>query len=851
MVHYFIGDLGHFFVISAFVAAVASAFCWYKATRAVDIQEKKFWSQNGTTGFYAHAFSVLGICVTLFIIIANHYFEYHYAYSHSDSKLPDHYLISTFWNGQEGSFLLWMFWHAVLGLILIHTNRFWQAPVMTVFALVQAFLGSMILGVVLPLVDFKIGSSPFILLRDVMQNAPVFKANPEFVPAEGNGLNPLLQNYWMVIHPPTLFLGFATTLIPFSYCIAGLWVKKYREWVRPALPWALFAGAVLGTGILMGGYWAYETLNFGGYWNWDPVENAVYVPWLILVAAIHTMITYKNSETALKASVILVVAVFVLILYSTFLTRSGVLGDSSVHSFTDLGLNGQLLIYLFFFLIVATALAVVRWKEIPTSNKEVSTYSREFWIFIGTLVLCLMGFQVLMPTSIPVWNKVIGLFGGSSNMAPPADQVGYYTKFQLWFAVAVALLSGVGQFFWWKRIEPKQLYKELLTPVLITAIAFVVIINIILSTMGSGAIQNIRFLIILFFGLFTVFANGKILVGLVKSSPSLSGGAVAHIGVGLMLVGIMFSAGYSRVVSLNNTGLLYSREASDEYNRENLLLFINEPRTMAGYNIEYKGERLEPREKSGYVNPNDVEPTNDIYFVVAKRDIYYNEKKLYNAKDTFEIFPENKYYEIQLTSQSGRKHVLYPRIQDNPNMGMAASPDIKRDVSRDLYAHIIDLNDPEKAEWSKVEEIKVSANQQFFANDYVGVLENVERVFNIGSVELDSADVAVKGTIKVKGEYDEYLAEPIFIIRNRMVGRIPFEIRDLGVQISLLNIHPESGQFTLGISTRQKDWVVLKALEKPMINVLWIGTFVLMAGFTIAIIRRYKEFSKMKEKGLE
>jgi cytochrome c-type biogenesis protein CcmF len=246
-----------------------------------------------------------------------------------------------------------------------------------------------------------------------------------------------------------------------------------------------------------------------------------------------------------------------------------------------------------------------------------------------------------------------------------------------------------------------------------------------------------------------------------------------------------------------------------------------------------------------------VEFTNDLYHVVAKRDIFYNGHKLYSAKDTFEIFPENKYYEIQLTGQSGKKHVLYPRIQDNPNMGMAASPDIKRDLTKDLYAHVVDLNDPEKAEWSKVEEVKVFANQEFFANDYVAVLDKVERIFSISNVALDSADVAVKALIRIKGEYQDYIADPVFIIRNRMVGRIPSEIRDLGVQISLLNIHPESGQFTIGVSSRQKDWVVLKALEKPMINVLWIGTLVVMVGFSMAIVRRYKEFSKMKEKGLE
>jgi cytochrome c-type biogenesis protein CcmF len=315
--HYFIGNLGHFFVITSFVSALVTFFSYYKATMTQEVVAKSHWLLNGKIGFYIHAISVLGIVVTLFTIISNHYFEYHYAYAHSDKKLPVYYLISTFWNGQEGSFLLWMFWHAVLGLVVIYTNRFWEAPVMTVFAIVQAFLASMILGVVLPGLEMKIGSSPFILLRDAMPD-PIFTLQPDFVPQDGTGLNPLLQNYWMVIHPPTLFLGFALTLVPFSFCIAGLWLKKYRDWVRPALPWSLVAGAILGLGILMGGYWAYETLNFGGYWNWDPVENAVYVPWLILIASIHTMITYKNSEMALKASIILVIGVFILILYSTF-----------------------------------------------------------------------------------------------------------------------------------------------------------------------------------------------------------------------------------------------------------------------------------------------------------------------------------------------------------------------------------------------------------------------------------------------------------------------------------------------------------------------------------------------------
>ena len=284
-------------------------------------------------------------------------------------------------------------------------------------------------------------------------------------PEDGKGLNALLQNYWMVIHPPTLFLGFALTVVPFSFCMAGLWLKKYSDWIRPALPWSLFGGAVLGLGILMGGYWAYETLNFGGYWNWDPVENAVYVPWIFLIASIHTMITYKNSETALKASIILVISVFIFILYATFLTRSGILGDASVHSFTDLGLSGQLLIVSAVFLWLRHCTFCYSLEKNSIDGKEASAYSREFWIFIGATTLCLMGFQVIAGTSIPVINSVIGFFGVETKFAPPTDAVAFYSKFQIWFAIVLGILSAVGQFFWWKKIDRKILLNELFIPV--------------------------------------------------------------------------------------------------------------------------------------------------------------------------------------------------------------------------------------------------------------------------------------------------------------------------------------------------------------------------------------------------
>jgi cytochrome c-type biogenesis protein CcmF len=290
---------------------------------------------------------------------------------------------------------------------------------------------------------------------------------------------------------------------------------------------------VLGVGILMGAYWAYETLNFGGYWNWDPVENAVYVPWLVLVASYHTMITYRKSSTALKTSVILVVATFLLILYSTFLTRSGILGESSVHSFTDLGLSGQLLIYFLVFTLLSVALIVYRWKQIPISKQEASTYSREFWIFVGATTLCLMGFQVLVATSFPVYNSILNGIGIESNMALPADQVSYYTKFQLWFAIVVAVLSGTGQFFWWRKMDPQKLKETLMGPILAT---------LVLSALAMWItnITQLPYIVLLVASIYSVVANAKILWGLKKDSWHLSGGSFAHIVIALMLIGIRY-----------------------------------------------------------------------------------------------------------------------------------------------------------------------------------------------------------------------------------------------------------------------------------------------------------------------
>ena len=361
--HLLPGFIGRLSVSTAFVSALVAMVAYYLNAR----NENAGYRKIARYSFGLHSLATLGIVLSLFYLLLNHYFEYDYVWKHSSLNLEPRFVFSAFWEGQEGSFILWLFWNAVLGLILMFKAKDWENHSMMVFSAVQAFIASMVLGVY-PL-GLKIGSSPFVLMRETAENiglpwtqlANYLERFPAFM--DGTGLNPLLQNYWMTIHPPTLFLGFASTLVPFALAMAALIKGDFKSWVKPALPWAFFSVGILGLGILMGGAWAYEALSFGGFWAWDPVENSSLVPWIVMAGAAHLLLIYRNKRAGLSAAFIMSLLSFILILYSTFLTRSGILGDSSVHSFVDLGLSGQLLIYLLFFSVLALGLFLWRYKR--------------------------------------------------------------------------------------------------------------------------------------------------------------------------------------------------------------------------------------------------------------------------------------------------------------------------------------------------------------------------------------------------------------------------------------------------------------------------------------------------------
>ncbi|MGC4058276.1 MAG: cytochrome c biogenesis protein CcsA [Chitinophagaceae bacterium] len=547
--HLLPGQWGHLLVVLSFVASLLSMFAYFSAARteSKDPVASQRWISLARNSFIIHTASIIAIFITLYYIITHHLFEYHYAYAHSDKSLPSKYLLSCFWEGQQGSFLLWSFWHSMLGIVVMFSAKGLESRTMTVIALVQACLATTVLGIYLP-GDIQIGTSPFLLLRHQMQAAPIFQqANYLSLIQDGNGLNVLLQNYWMVIHPPVLFLGFASTLIPFAFAIAALWKGEYESFVKPTLTWSLFSGAVLGTGIMMGGAWAYESLNFGGYWAWDPVENASLVPWLIMVAALHTVLVYRSTGRSLKITFLFYILCYVAIWYSTFLTRTGVLGDTSVHAFTGEGksLYWQLLIFIALIGLPGFILLIRRSKTIPTVKTEEQLWTREFWMFIGSFLLLLSSIQISISTSIPIWAPLAKKITGK-DIAPPVDPVAHYNNIQIWVAILIALLCGGVLYLKYRQTQLSKIAGRMGVVALVAAVLTTVIA-------WGMQISGWQFIVLLSTTCFCLTATVFYAFGMQKSFRKM-GPSLSHFGFAVLLLGILITGRRKEIISLNTLG---------------------------------------------------------------------------------------------------------------------------------------------------------------------------------------------------------------------------------------------------------------------------------------------------------
>jgi cytochrome c-type biogenesis protein CcmF len=380
-------------------------------------------------------------------------FTYVYVADHSARKLPFPYSISAFWGGQEGSLLLWLFVLTGLGSLATFLNR----------DLIRRLLPGTV-----PVLG---GVATFFAFLLVFVSSPFDR---QAAPLDGSGLNPSLQNPYMMIHPPLLYLGYVGMTIPFAFAAGALLAGRFDErWIVATRRWTLLAWTALGIGILLGAKWAYEEVGWGGYYAWDPVENAALMPWLASTAFLHSVMVQEKKNMLRVWNAVLVSLAFCLSLFGTFLTRSGVI--SSIHSFAQSTIGPWL---LGFIAVVATFCTVLIFWRLPllrTKTRLESLASREAAFLYNNLLLVAFTLTVLWGVAFPLLSELVR--GEKITVGPP-----YFDFFLRILGLPLLLLMGIGPLVAWRRSSLRALGASLVGPAV-----FALVSGVVLVTLGAGS----------------------------------------------------------------------------------------------------------------------------------------------------------------------------------------------------------------------------------------------------------------------------------------------------------------------------------------------------------------------------
>jgi cytochrome c-type biogenesis protein CcmF len=484
------------------------------------------------------ASAVLMSLVTLYLLsllLAND-FQTIYVAQHTSKNLPLVYTVSALWAGQEGSLLLWGWLTSICTVVVVlkssRSDKF-KPYVASILNLVLLFF----------LLTLLFASNPF--------------ARYSFVPADGAGLNPLLQDLGMVIHPPTLFIGYTLIAVPFGYAMAGL-ITKDEEWLTRIRGWTLASWLFLSLGIALGGWWSYHVLGWGGYWAWDPVENASLMPWLIMTAFLHSVMIQEGKRGMKLWNMLLITFSFLLVIYATFLTRSGII--QSVHSFA--GSPGG--IYFGTFLGITAlssfALIITRYRWLKSRNVFEAYFSRESAFLFNNLIFTVLTLLILLGTSFPILSEA--LRGYQVRVGP-----GYFNETVSPLSLILMILMGICPLIAWRQATLADLIRNIRFPVagsvLVTVIAYFfgnnafggVVISLMAGFVTASIIQE-------FYQTMEPSTPHPLTerIGLLTSSVSRNrrryGGYLIHLSMVLLVVGVAGSSLFetTKMVSLSEGG---------------------------------------------------------------------------------------------------------------------------------------------------------------------------------------------------------------------------------------------------------------------------------------------------------
>lgn len=796
--------IGSIFLSAALVFSLIAMVMYYLSFRGY-----KNTLNFARYSYHGMAIFVIAASTYLWYAILTHQYQYKYIFSYSNNSLSTGLLFSSFWGGQEGSFMLWLLLTAIIGVILqsYSSKRGDLEPrVMAVFALATSFLLVMVspwfknpfeyIWMTPIFIDAK-SINPQYFNLSFLQNF-IFtdqQSNTTFVQMskdlhallaqsgisvnqfilDGKGLNPQLLNYWMQIHPPMLFIGFAMATVPFSFAMAALMKNDYREWVNQSLPWVLAGTGILGLGIMMGGYWAYEMLGWGGYWAWDPVENSSLIPWLIGVASIHTMLVQKRSLKTTdgigryaKTNLILSILTYILVLYSTFLTRSGVLGDASVHSFVDPGnlVYFFLLIFIGSFIAIGIGGIIYRWKYLEDNTVyEESLLSRELSLFTAAIILVASAIIVLVGTSAPLFGQAVDTF--------------FYDEMHLPIAIIIGFLNGLSLLIKWKNTNTKTLIKESTLSVVLSIIITAVIVVF-------GGVNDLMMIILTLSSAFALVVNTEIAIKIVKGNLKNLGAYVSHIGIALFILGVIGSAAYS-----------------DEVNVE---LVKGKPAAAFGYEMTFTG-----------------------YTPIENNTKYAFNVSMKKGDNTYNVAP-----------------VMY--ISDYNN-SLIREPAILNLFSKDVYLAPLGY-DEGKADHSHGENVKL---QKGVSTEY----QNSKITFEKFDISPETMQLMQEGkdfqmganlSIETNGKKEEFelfrksvSGEVVFTEYASENAGIKLQLTNLTAEMIEVSINPINDTHDHSMDKPKEEVLSVTAAIKPYISLVWIGVIVMVLGFFVAVARRLKE----------
>ena len=372
----------------------------------------------------------------------------------------------------------------------------------------------------------------------------------------------------------------------------------------------------------MGGAWAYEALNFGGYWAWDPVENTSLVPWLLLIAGLHTTLIARATGHSIRSSYVFYALTFVGILYSSLLTRSGLLGETSVHAFTEMGLESQLVFLVGSFSLLSLVMIGLRWRAIPTKAAEEKIDSREFWMFLGSLVLLFSAGMITVSSSLPVINKIGDALGFDFGHLTINEPVAHYNKYQLWVGVFMALFTGTAQYLRWRGLRQNARRRQLLR----MGVALLLSAGLGIWTATYFHVQGPHFSALAATAYFALFASLDYVVSSKVALWQRLGSTASHVGFALLLLGVLFSGLNQEHISQNTfamDGIL-----NEEMIGKNVLVTKGLPMVINGYEVTYLSDTLVGNRRDYHIQYRELDVASGALgepFVLSPYALYTND----------------------------------------------------------------------------------------------------------------------------------------------------------------------------------------------------------------------------------